>query len=613
MSFVWFVLVLLSASKLGEVGAVLYENNTDIKLMDANTVDKVLLETDAKNIWLTQFYAHWCGTCQNFVPKWLKVVDHVKKWSPIAKVAALDCGNPDNVDACRRYNVSGYPTVRLYWPAVLHRQAHDFGFLAPLTVPEILSGMSEAVISIVNNATYQQLLPPASHYLFPSSLDESTIWDVAKPCKQSFIIVEYEQPDFKTLGSIIALDTALLNEEGELNVRFSLFPNSENSNVREKLASVLHMKSIPRNLELPVLIELDMERRRVIKIIRTGRESITKFFFSLILELTEPPVAKAAQLGSASYSSWLPEDDLYGAVSYMIINEVSLTAMISSSKLANLKNLFEAIIRYVPFHSVSIKQSIQHLIDVINEMDTTTEMSAHDWLLHVKDSKLPKVKPWVHCKGSKPQFRGYPCSLWLLFHTVSSNAASDITTSDEISVIPAIRNYVNDFFGCRECAQHFVNATIPYSNAPNRDAHIVIWRAHNKANKRLSGAISEDPQAPKIQFPSETGCPKCLNSDGSWDEKAIGEYLKNHYSKENIIPMESEESVKEEEVSASLSSLSTVIFVLFVFLVIGLLISSRILCSVFSSILQCLGLEKFLHKEDLLPRFIVPQSRMKQV
>ena len=31
---------------------------------------------------------------------------------------------------------------------------------------------------------------------------------------------------------------------------------------------------------------------------------------------------------------------------------------------------------------------------------------------------------WVSCKGSEPQFRGYPCALWQLFHTLMVNAAS---------------------------------------------------------------------------------------------------------------------------------------------------------------------------------------------
>lgn len=35
------------------------------------------------------------------------------------------------------------------------------------------------------------------------------------------------------------------------------------------------------------------------------------------------------------------------------------------------------------------------------------------------DSYLPDTIEWYHCRGSKPEFRGYPCSLWTLFHVLT--------------------------------------------------------------------------------------------------------------------------------------------------------------------------------------------------
>ena len=32
-------------------------------------------------------------------------------------------------------------------------------------------------------------------------------------------------------------------------------------------------------------------------------------------------------------------------------------------------------------------------------------------------------KDWKACQGSNPKYRGYPCSLWTLFHTLTVNAA----------------------------------------------------------------------------------------------------------------------------------------------------------------------------------------------
>lgn len=32
---------------------------------------------------------------------------------------------------------------------------------------------------------------------------------------------------------------------------------------------------------------------------------------------------------------------------------------------------------------------------------------------------------WVGCQGSEPHFRGFPCSLWILFHFLTVQAAQE--------------------------------------------------------------------------------------------------------------------------------------------------------------------------------------------
>ena len=40
--------------------------------------------------------------------------------------------------------------------------------------------------------------------------------------------------------------------------------------------------------------------------------------------------------------------------------------------------------------------------------------------IHTPDTFLPKTHDhYVYCVGSLPQYRGYPCALWLLFHTLT--------------------------------------------------------------------------------------------------------------------------------------------------------------------------------------------------
>lgn len=35
---------------------------------------------------------------------------------------------------------------------------------------------------------------------------------------------------------------------------------------------------------------------------------------------------------------------------------------------------------------------------------------------------LPEMKDYIGCKGSEPRYRGYPCSLWTLFHILTVQA-----------------------------------------------------------------------------------------------------------------------------------------------------------------------------------------------
>ena len=74
---------------------------------------------------------------------------------------------------------------------------------------------------------------------------------------------------------------------------------------------------------------------------------------------------------------------------------------------------------------------------------------------------LPKPKDWITCRGSNPIYRGYTCSLWLLWHTLSVNEylhANGQLTNHQVAF--TMRSFIRDFFSCQECREHFVNETI---------------------------------------------------------------------------------------------------------------------------------------------------------
>jgi thiol oxidase len=106
-----------------------------------------------------------------------------------------------------------------------------------------------------------------------------------------------------------------------------------------------------------------------------------------------------------------------------------------------------------------------------------------------------------------------------------------------------ISNYVIHFLQCRECAGHFAKMSATAADEVFRpsDGVLWLWRAHNKANLRLKGDVSEDPAHPKIQFPSVTACPRC-HSGGTvqaggvwWNENEVLNYLKEFYGSDHVI------------------------------------------------------------------------------
>lgn len=155
---------------------------------------------------------------------------------------------------------------------------------------------------------------------------------------------------------------------------------------------------------------------------------------------------------------------------------------------------------------------------------------------------------WRACRGSRPQYRGYPCSLWLLFHTLTVNCANrNVKSLTGADVLTAIRGYVKSFFGCLECSKHFYDMSKNVENEvqTHNEAILWLWRAHNKVNKRLSKEPSSDPHFPKQAYPPKYLCQECaseysnrkniwLDSPSTWKDDVVLNYLRAHYGVNNI-------------------------------------------------------------------------------
>merc|ERR1712080_557990 len=189
--------------------------------------------------------------------------------------------------------------------------------------------------------------------------------------------------------------------------------------------------------------------------------------------------------------------------------------------------------------------------------------------LHHPFSATPEE--WTACAGSSPRYRGYPCSLWTLFHTLTVIAESSdpaFLYGGVSTVANAMIGYIAQFFSCRDCALHFSNHVSSLGFLPTTaDQSILwLWTIHNKANSALSGDPTEDPAHPKIQWPSPSNCPACrqfrdrwtpltrINGE-MWSQGDVIDYIKSVYSEDNLIDNIDEEKSSEEVIEEALEEL----------------------------------------------------------
>ncbi|XP_064959871.1 sulfhydryl oxidase 1-like isoform X1 [Musa acuminata AAA Group] len=149
---------------------------------------------------------------------------------------------------------------------------------------------------------------------------------------------------------------------------------------------------------------------------------------------------------------------------------------------------------------------------------------------------------WIFCRGSKKGTRGFSCGLWVLFHSLSVRVGDG---ESNLAFI-AICEFIQNFFICDECRNHFheISSSVSVPFNKTRDLAMWLWRTHNKVNQRLMKEEKTlgtgDPRFPKITWPPKQLCPSCYlsysrESNGTenieWDEGEVFQFLVRYYGR----------------------------------------------------------------------------------
>uniref|UniRef100_A0A8C6Y5H7 Sulfhydryl oxidase n=1 Tax=Naja naja TaxID=35670 RepID=A0A8C6Y5H7_NAJNA len=466
----------------------LYSPDDPLVELDTNTLERRIF--NSTGAWVVEFYASWCGHCKAFAPVWKGLANDLKDWRPAVMLGAIDCADFSNKNICYKFGIKSYPTVKFFKMA---SQKPEDGIQLNKYEKNIES-LRGTIITLME--IHGDTWPSASPPLRPTSVTEL----------RDFFLVN----NVTYLALIFDKDDSFLSREVALDM--SQF---ENIAVRRVLQS---------NEEL------------------VKQFNITTFPSGLLV--TNNGSCRSIP-GRKIYMA-----DLESAVLYSLRIEAAVFPHLEGERLSALKDFVSVLVQH--FAGRLVVKNFLYNLDLWLRPKTIVLQS--EWEEALKNKKefpnatLPERPHWIGCQGSKPQFRGFPCGLWTLFHhlTVQASSQKESASSDIPEVLPTMRGYIRNFFGCRMCAEHFEGmAAESMHEVNNRDEAVLwLWSRHNRVNARLAGTATGDPKFPKIQWPPKSLCSSChytsTNSslqDGKkfmWDENRVLMFLKWHFSEKNI-------------------------------------------------------------------------------
>ncbi|KAK1483973.1 hypothetical protein CTAM01_13198 [Colletotrichum tamarilloi] len=129
-------------SALPGAHAGMYPKSSAVLQVDAKSYDSLIAKSNYTSI--VEFYAPWCGHCQNLKPAYEKAA---KNLNGLAKVAAVDCDEDANKPLCGQMGVQGFPTLKIVRPGKKPGKPVVEDYQGPRTA----TGIVEAVVDKITN------------------------------------------------------------------------------------------------------------------------------------------------------------------------------------------------------------------------------------------------------------------------------------------------------------------------------------------------------------------------------------------------------------------------------------------------------------------------------
>lgn len=129
-------------SALPGAQAAIYTKKSPVLQVDAKDYDRLIAKSNQTSI--VEFYAPWCGHCQNLKPAYEKAA---KNLEGLAKVVAVNCDEDANKQFCGTMGVQGFPTLKMVRP----RKGGGKPMVEDYQGERTASAIVNAVVQAINN------------------------------------------------------------------------------------------------------------------------------------------------------------------------------------------------------------------------------------------------------------------------------------------------------------------------------------------------------------------------------------------------------------------------------------------------------------------------------
>ncbi|KAJ2954451.1 hypothetical protein O0L34_g2727 [Tuta absoluta] len=476
---------------------------------------------------LVQFYNSYCGHCRAFYPKFRILALEVLPWKQVFQIGVIDCFNDENTEICREFDVMSYPSMRYLHENFVKGNKNVGDKIELAESPEGVK------VNIIKKIQQEQQMgrfkmgPQLNIGSYGSY--EDALHDVPRDIQFTFIVIEDTN---STIGSEIALD-------------ISSYPHVrvKRVNAYSDLANLANIRSYPALAVVGTAVQptvITPHTPTVHNMLQAINQFLTVHNYPILRDIIEDSTTEKPHSPPVDNSKKVYYSDFEKTIRSILHTEINTKVVTGESHTA-LVNFLQVLVDDFPFKTNRHLQAyLEELLTNVESVSTWSPTTLGNLIRDLEKKHNPyqsMAADYIGCQGSQPNYRGYTCGLWTLFHTLTVGAASK-SNNEGPKVLRAMHGFIKHFFGCTECVEHFTAMAARnrlFDVKDNDRAVLWLWVSHNEVNLRLAGDATEDPVHPKIQFPSVYQCPQCRHINGAWKLPDVYNFLLSYYSSQRII------------------------------------------------------------------------------